>query len=37
MYKPLLAKKATIKGTFDEDLFQELVHILLKCIEKIEI
>jgi hypothetical protein len=32
MYKPLLIKYAIINGRFDEDLYQELCIILLKCI-----
>lgn len=32
MYKPLLIKNAIVDGTFDEDLYQELVEELLKCI-----
>ncbi len=32
MYKPLLVKNAIINGRFDEDLYQELCIILLKCI-----
>lgn len=32
MYKPLLIKNAIINGRFDEDLYQELCIILLKCI-----
>lgn len=32
MYKPLLIKGAIINGSFDEDLYQELSIILLKCI-----
>lgn len=32
MYKPLLVKYAIINGRFDEDLYQELCIILLKCI-----
>ena len=32
MYKPLLVKYAIINSRFDEDLYQELCIILLKCI-----
>lgn len=32
MYKPLLIKGAIINSRFDEDLYQELCFILLKCI-----
>jgi DNA-directed RNA polymerase specialized sigma24 family protein len=34
MYKPLLIKYAIINGRFDEDLYQELCIILLKCIAR---
>lgn len=32
MYKPLLVKNTIINGRFDEDLYQELCIIFLKCI-----
>lgn len=32
MYKPMLIKESIYEGIFDEDLFQELVEILLRCI-----
>ena len=32
MYRPLLMKEAVVNGTFDEDLYQELVEVLLRCI-----
>lgn len=32
MYRPLLIKNALINGVFDEDLYQELMVELLKCI-----
>lgn len=32
MYKPLLIKNAIIDGIFDEDLYQELIRVLLYCI-----
>ena len=32
MYKPLLVKEAIHDGVFDEDLYQELVMVLLRCI-----
>ena len=32
MYKPLLVKYSIINSRFDEDLYQELCIILLKCI-----
>lgn len=33
MYKPLLVKHAVIKGVFDEDLYQELCIVFLKCVQ----
>ena len=33
MYKPLLVKYAIINGRFDEDLYQELVIEVLRCIQ----
>ncbi len=32
MYRPLMVKYAVVGGIFDEDLYQELCIILLKCI-----
>ena len=32
MYKPLLIKESIPEGVFDEDLYQELVAVLLQCI-----
>ena len=32
MYRPLLIKNALVNGVFDEDLYQELLLELLKCI-----
>jgi hypothetical protein len=32
MYKPLLIKESIYDGAFDEDLYQELVTVLLRCI-----
>ena len=34
MYKPLLIKNAIVEGFFDEDLYQELVKVLLECIQR---
>lgn len=34
MYKPLLIKNAVVNGVFDEDLYQELVRVLLLCIKR---
>lgn len=37
IYKPLLIKESIINGSFDEDLYQELLLTFLHCIEKIDI
>lgn len=37
MYKPLLIKESIVDGIFDEDLYQELMLTLLRCIQKIKI
>lgn len=37
IYKPLLIKNAIVNGWFDEDLYQELIGILLRCIRKFRI
>lgn len=37
MYRPLLYKESIVKGIFDEDLFQELCLVLIKCIVKFDI
>lgn len=34
MYKPMLMKYAIINGVFDEDLYQELCIVILKCVRK---
>ena len=33
MYHPLLVKNAMVNGKFEEDLYQELIVELLKCIQ----
>lgn len=33
MYRPLLIKNALVNGVFDEDLYQELMIELMKCIK----
>ena len=33
MYRPLLVKNAVFNGKFDEDLYQDLVIEVLKCIQ----
>lgn len=37
MYKPLLIKESIHQGIFDEDLFQELVLVLMRCIRTFNI
>ena len=37
MYKPLLIRNAIVEGIFDEDLYQELVRVLLSCIKRFEL
>ena len=37
MYNPLLIKNAIVDGIFDEDLYQELVNVLLFCVQKFQI
>lgn len=37
MYRPLLIKNSMDINIFDEDLYQELSAILLKCIQKFRI
>lgn len=32
MYRPLLMKESIINGVFDEDLYQELIIVLIRCI-----
>ncbi len=34
MYRPLLLKEAIVNGLFDEDLYQELCIVLLRCIKQ---
>lgn len=36
IYRPLLIKNSIVRGRFDEDLYQELCLILLKCIKQFE-
>ncbi len=33
MFRPMLIRNALIKGIFDEDLYQELVIEVLRCIQ----
>lgn len=37
MYKPLLVKNAIVNGRFDEDLYQELISVILECIQRFQI
>ena len=34
MYRPLLLKEAIVDGVFDEDLYQELCIVFLRCIKR---
>lgn len=34
MYKPLLVNNSMVRGKFDEDLFQELLIEMLRCIRR---
>ena len=37
MYRPLLLKYAVINGRLDEDLYQELCLLLIKCMQQFRI
>ncbi len=37
MYKPLLLKESISDGVFDEDLYQELGLLLIKCVRYFDI
>ena len=37
MYRPLLLKESILDNNLDEDLFQELCLVFLRCIEKFQI
>lgn len=37
MYKPFLVKESIIDGVFDDDLYQELCMVLLRCISTIKV
>ncbi|MCL2106420.1 MAG: helix-turn-helix domain-containing protein [Oscillospiraceae bacterium] len=37
MYRPMLTKAAIVDGVFDEDLHQELVIVLLRCVRSFKI
>lgn len=34
MYRPMLVKASLINGSFDEDLYQELCLVLIRCIDR---
>ncbi len=34
MYRPLLLKESIVEGVFDEDLYQELCIVFLRCIQR---
>jgi len=37
LYRPLLTKAAIVDGVFDEDLHQELILVLLRCVKSFKI
>jgi len=37
LYRPMLTKAAIVDGVFDEDLHQELVMVLLRCVRSFRI
>ena len=37
MYRPLLLKESIVDGVFNEDLFQELCIVFLKCVRKFRV
>ena len=37
IYRPLIIKNALVNGIFDEDLYQELMVELLKCIRTFQV
>lgn len=37
IYRPLLMKAAIVNGALDEDLFQELCIVFLRCIRKFQV
>lgn len=37
MYQPMLMKEAIVEGVFDEDLYQELCIVFLKCVERFRV
>jgi len=37
LYQPMLTKAAIVDGVFDEDLHQELILVLLRCVRTFKI
>jgi len=37
MYQPMLAKASILDGVFDEDLYQENIIVLLRCIRSFQV
>lgn len=37
MYRPLLLKEAIVDGMFDEDLFQELCIVFIRCVRRFRV
>lgn len=37
MYRPLLLKESIVDGVFDEDLFQKLCIVFLKCVRSFRV
>lgn len=37
MYRPMLVHHSMVRGKFDEDLYQELIIVLLNCIRLFEV
>ena len=37
MYRPLLLKESIVDGFFDEDLYQELCIVLMRCVMRFDI
>jgi len=37
LYRPMLTKAAIVDGVFDEDLHQELILVLLRCVKSFKI
>ena len=36
MYRPLLLKESIVDGIFDEDLYQELCIVFMRCIDRFD-